>query len=115
MALMKCPECGREISDQSETCIHCGYPLKKESKEAENPSAEEKVDSLEEEKVEEIDPREQDDETVEMDGSVEEDETADQETEETPAADEKITSTEKLSGIKKVLHPILSGIHKIAP
>ena len=118
MALMKCPECGREISDQSETCIHCGYPLKKESKEAENPSAEEKVDSLEEEKVEEIDPREQDDETVEMDGSVEEDETADQETEETeetPAVDEKITSTEKLSGIKKALHPILSGIHKIAP
>ena len=32
-----------------------------------------------------------------------------------PAADEKIASTEKLSGIKKVLHPILSGIHKIAP
>ena len=33
MALMKCPECGKEVSDQSETCIHCGYPLKKESKE----------------------------------------------------------------------------------
>lgn len=51
MALMKCPECGKEVIDQSETCIHCGYPLKKESKEAENTS-EEKVetDSKEKEK-----------------------------------------------------------------
>ena len=29
MALIKCPECGREISDQADTCIYCGYPLKK--------------------------------------------------------------------------------------
>ena len=27
MALIKCPECGREISDKSKACIHCGYPL----------------------------------------------------------------------------------------
>lgn len=27
MALINCPECGKEISDKSETCIHCGYPL----------------------------------------------------------------------------------------
>lgn len=27
MALIKCPECGKEISDKSEKCIHCGYPL----------------------------------------------------------------------------------------
>ena len=57
MALMKCPECGREISDQSETCIHCGYPLKKESKEAENPSAEEtliKVAEITKERVYEL-------------------------------------------------------------
>ena len=27
MALIKCPECGREISDQAPACIHCGYPL----------------------------------------------------------------------------------------
>lgn len=25
--LIKCPECGKEISDMSERCIHCGYPL----------------------------------------------------------------------------------------
>lgn len=27
MALIKCPECGKEISDKSLACIHCGYPL----------------------------------------------------------------------------------------
>lgn len=31
MALIKCNECGREISDQAECCVHCGYKLKKES------------------------------------------------------------------------------------
>lgn len=27
MSLINCPECGKEISDKSEKCIHCGYPL----------------------------------------------------------------------------------------
>ncbi len=27
MALIKCPECGDQISDKSSACIHCGYPL----------------------------------------------------------------------------------------
>ena len=27
MALIICPECGKEISDKSKQCIHCGYPL----------------------------------------------------------------------------------------
>ena len=27
MALIKCPECGKEISNQSDKCINCGYPL----------------------------------------------------------------------------------------
>ncbi len=27
MALVKCPECGKEISDLSKRCIYCGYPL----------------------------------------------------------------------------------------
>lgn len=31
MALIKCPECGREISDKAQACIHCGYPLAKAS------------------------------------------------------------------------------------
>jgi len=29
MALIKCPDCGKEISDKSEVCIHCGCPIKK--------------------------------------------------------------------------------------
>lgn len=27
MALIVCPECGKEVSDKCEACIHCGYPL----------------------------------------------------------------------------------------
>lgn len=27
MALIKCPECGKEISDRSKACVHCGFPL----------------------------------------------------------------------------------------
>lgn len=27
MALIKCPECGKEISDKSKMCIGCGFPL----------------------------------------------------------------------------------------
>lgn len=28
MALIKCPRCGKEISDKATACIHCGMPLK---------------------------------------------------------------------------------------
>lgn len=27
MALIKCPECNKEVSDKADVCIHCGYPL----------------------------------------------------------------------------------------
>ena len=27
MALIKCPECGEQISNQAKVCIHCGFPL----------------------------------------------------------------------------------------
>lgn len=27
MALIKCPECGKELSDKAPACINCGYPL----------------------------------------------------------------------------------------
>ena len=30
MALIKCPECGAEISDKAGSCIHCGCPLQRE-------------------------------------------------------------------------------------
>lgn len=29
MALIKCPECGKEVSDRADKCINCGYPLHK--------------------------------------------------------------------------------------
>lgn len=28
MALIKCPECSKEISDKCDICINCGYPIK---------------------------------------------------------------------------------------
>lgn len=28
MSLIKCPDCGKEVSTFAETCPHCGYPLK---------------------------------------------------------------------------------------
>lgn len=27
MALIKCPECGKEISDKASSCPSCGYPI----------------------------------------------------------------------------------------
>lgn len=27
MALIKCPECGKEVSDRAANCIQCGFPL----------------------------------------------------------------------------------------
>ena len=30
MALIKCPECGKEVSDTCDVCIHCVYKLKNE-------------------------------------------------------------------------------------
>ena len=27
MALIKCPECGKEISDKAASCPHCGNPM----------------------------------------------------------------------------------------
>ncbi len=29
MSMIKCSECGKEISDKAEKCVHCGNPLKK--------------------------------------------------------------------------------------
>lgn len=34
MALINCPECGKEVSDKVKKCVHCGYPLKKMNKNA---------------------------------------------------------------------------------
>lgn len=34
MALITCPECGKQVSDSAEACPHCGYPIKKKLSEA---------------------------------------------------------------------------------
>lgn len=31
MSLIKCPECGKEISNKATQCINCGFPLPKEN------------------------------------------------------------------------------------
>lgn len=33
MALIRCPECNREISDKATACPGCGYPLKDNTRE----------------------------------------------------------------------------------
>lgn len=30
MALIRCPECDKEVSSEARVCPHCGYPLRKE-------------------------------------------------------------------------------------
>ena len=36
MAMINCPECGKEISDQAASCINCGYPIKQQNEITEN-------------------------------------------------------------------------------
>ena len=31
MALIRCPECGEKISDKSDVCVHCGFPVNKKN------------------------------------------------------------------------------------
>ena len=31
MALLKCPECEKDVSSEADYCIHCGYPLKQKT------------------------------------------------------------------------------------
>ena len=33
MALINCPECGKEISDRVKACPNCGFPLQEETNE----------------------------------------------------------------------------------
>lgn len=31
MALILCPECGKEVSDKAQVCIHCGFPIEQKN------------------------------------------------------------------------------------
>lgn len=48
MALIKCQECGKEVSDKSENCIHCGYGLKQHFEEIKKKEIEKKANEIEE-------------------------------------------------------------------
>lgn len=39
MSLIKCPECGKEISSMADTCPHCGYPIHKNQNNVNNSTA----------------------------------------------------------------------------
>lgn len=39
MALVSCPECGKEISDAARSCPHCGYPIAQEPQPQDMPPA----------------------------------------------------------------------------
>ena len=35
MAMIQCPECGKDLSSEATVCPHCGYPIKKSQKKVE--------------------------------------------------------------------------------
>ena len=35
MALIKCPECGKEVSDRAPSCVNCGCPIQSQKAESE--------------------------------------------------------------------------------
>jgi len=37
MALIDCPECSKQISDQAAACPHCGHPIKSDDPEEPQP------------------------------------------------------------------------------
>lgn len=46
MSIIKCPECGREISSFAKFCPHCGFPMKEEEKSEENKTKKEETKNL---------------------------------------------------------------------
>lgn len=50
MGLIKCPDCGKEISDKATLCIGCGYPIKEELEKTQAPNQ----DIIQKQKEEEL-------------------------------------------------------------
>ena len=46
MALIKCPECGKEVSDKASSCPNCGHPIEDQTVEVEEYSNKEIVNPL---------------------------------------------------------------------
>lgn len=51
MALIKCPDCGKEISNKSRACIYCGCPIESAPMQTDNVSYKIKIISISDEKV----------------------------------------------------------------
>ena len=51
MALIKCSECGKEISEKAKTCIHCGNPIFKEKVKSMNKKKWEDLTDIEKRKI----------------------------------------------------------------
>ncbi len=41
MALISCPECGKQISDKAAACPNCGYPISPQPQQVQQPQQEE--------------------------------------------------------------------------
>ena len=46
MSVIKCPECGNNISDQAASCPRCGYPIRGDSGVNPTPAAVDNLDAL---------------------------------------------------------------------
>lgn len=53
MALIKCPECGKEISDKASVCVNCGYPVSEYVEELKIEEERKRVEQLETQQEEE--------------------------------------------------------------
>lgn len=53
MALIKCPECGKEISDKASVCVNCGYPVSEYVEELKREEEQKLVDRLRKQQGEE--------------------------------------------------------------
>ena len=47
MALIKCPECGKEISDKAASCPNCGFPITQGNVTQEPPQKQKEYDTIE--------------------------------------------------------------------
>lgn len=53
MALIKCPECGKEISDKASVCVNCGYPISEYVEELKRKEEQERIEQLRKQQEEE--------------------------------------------------------------
>lgn len=53
MALIKCPECGKEISDKASVCVNCGYPVSEYVEELKREEEQNRIEQLRKQQEEE--------------------------------------------------------------